>query len=104
GAWKYSGFRMFVAQSRCAGIGGGFAMEEAMNDTGLRQTVAHRAEILFKDHHQSIYRRTDRLFAGLMLCQWLACVLIAAWVSPRSWAGQYSQVHLHVWAAFLLGG
>src|SRR5437763_900184 len=95
---------MRAAQSWRTRIEGGFIVEETMKDARLSETVAHRAAILFKDHHQSIYRRTDRLFAGLMLCQWFAAVVIAAWVSPRSWAGQYSQIHLHVWAAFFLGG
>jgi two-component system sensor histidine kinase/response regulator len=79
-------------------------VEEAIREADLRDAVAHRSTVLFKDHQRSIYRRTDRLFAGLMLCQWLAGIVIAAWVSPRTWAGQYSQLHLHVWAAVLLGG
>jgi signal transduction histidine kinase/CheY-like chemotaxis protein len=73
-------------------------------DASLRDEVSHRAAVLFKDHRQSIYYRTDRLFAGLMLCQWVAGIVISAWVSPRTWAGQYSQIHPHVWAALLLGG
>src|ERR1051326_6138828 len=73
-------------------------------DASLRDEVSHRAAVLFKDHRQSIYYRTDRLFAGLMLCQWGAGIVISAWVSPRTWAGQYSQIHPHVWAALLLGG
>ncbi|HKS36395.1 MAG TPA: response regulator [Verrucomicrobiae bacterium] len=48
--------------------------------------------------------RTDRLFAGLMLFQWLAGVAAALWISPRTWSGIYSQTHLHVWAALFLGG
>jgi signal transduction histidine kinase/CheY-like chemotaxis protein len=75
-----------------------------MKDASLGEVVARRAEVLFKDHQQSIYDRTDRLFAGLMICQWIACIVIAVWISPRSWAGQYSEIHPHVWAALLLGG
>src|SRR3989454_4691343 len=66
--------------------------------------IRHRAEALFLEHHQSIYRRTDRLFAGLMVLQWLAAILAAYWVSPLTWSGRYSQTHLHVWAALFLGG
>ena len=79
-------------------------MEETVTSAGLTQAVARRAAILFKDHQESIYRRTDRLFAGLMLCQWVAAIAAAWWITPRTWAGQYSQVHLHLWAAILLGG
>ena len=63
-----------------------------------------RAAFLFRQSQQAIYRRVDRLFAGLMLFQWVAGV-IAAWViSPRAWEGATSHVHIHVWAALLFGG
>ena len=65
---------------------------------------AERAEELFQQHQQKIYRNTDRLFARLMFFQWIGGILIAFFVSPRTWAGQSSQVHLHVWAAIFLGG
>jgi two-component system sensor histidine kinase/response regulator len=79
-------------------------VEEAVEGAGLKEAVAHRAGRLFSDHQQSIYRRTDRLFAGLTLGQWLAAIATAWWITPRTWAGQYSQVHLHVWVAIFLGG
>ncbi len=63
-----------------------------------------RATALFEEHRQKIYRRTDRLFAGLMVVQWLAGILAAVLISPRAWYGQYSRIHIHVWAAVLLGG
>lgn len=63
-----------------------------------------RAEELFQLHQQEIYRNTDRLFARLMLFQWLLGVVIALLVSPRAWAGQTDQVHIHVSAAIFLGG
>ena len=39
-----------------------------------------------------------------MLFQWFAGIIIAVIVSPRTWAGQSSSIHLHVWAAIFLGG
>ena len=36
--------------------------------------------------------------------QWLAGIVFALWVSPRTWAGPVSDTHLHVWAAVFLGG
>jgi signal transduction histidine kinase/ActR/RegA family two-component response regulator len=65
---------------------------------------ARRAEELFQQHRQEVFRTTDRLFGRLMLFQWAAAILIALCVSPLSWAGQSSQVHAHVWAAIFLGG
>ena len=67
-------------------------------------TPVARAEELFQQHQQEIYRNTDRLFARLMLFQWVAAVVLALLLSPRTWAGQTSAVHVHVWAAIFLGG
>ena len=69
-----------------------------------RQAHAPRTQELLHHHQEEIYRRTDSLFAALMAFQYLAGIGIAVWLSPKTWAGQYSQIHLHVWAAILLGG
>jgi two-component system sensor histidine kinase/response regulator len=66
--------------------------------------TSRRAEALFRQHQQEIFRNKDRLFAYLMASQWLLGIVISLWISPRSWSGQSSQTHLHVWAALLLGG
>ena len=52
----------------------------------------------------AIHRRTDRMFAGLLVFQWAAMVVLALWVSPLTWAGADSRTHPHVWAAVALGG
>jgi diguanylate cyclase (GGDEF)-like protein len=44
------------------------------------------------------------MFAVLMVIQWLAGIAAALWISPKTWAGPYSQTHIHVWAAVFLGG
>lgn len=48
--------------------------------------------------------RTDKLFAILMVVQWIAGMVIALVVSPTSWAGAESFIHIHLWAAIFLGG
>jgi len=63
-----------------------------------------RAEELFDQHQQEIYRTTDRMFARLMLFQWLGAVILALLLSPRTWNGATPTVHIHVWAALFLGG
>src|SRR3954468_21565450 len=63
-----------------------------------------RAEELFQQHRRQIFRQTDQLFAKLMLFQWVACIVVALLVSPRTWDGGSSQIHIHVWAAVLIGG
>ncbi len=40
----------------------------------------------------------------LMMVQWLAAIVFALLVGPFTWAGAQSQVHVHVWAAVVLGG
>ncbi|HEY2826571.1 MAG TPA: PAS domain S-box protein, partial [Pirellulales bacterium] len=70
----------------------------------LDPTIQRRADELFKEHQRRIYVRTDRLFEALIVLQWLASVIAAYWISPRAWSGPQSQTHIHVWAAFVLGG
>jgi two-component system, sensor histidine kinase and response regulator len=78
----------------------------------LDQTADHssvssqteRAEFLFQQSRQANYRRVDRWFAGLMCFQWVAGIVAALVISPRAWEGSVSHVHLHVWAAVVLGG
>ena len=69
-----------------------------------RQATEQRAESLFETHLQEIAVRTDRMFVGLLLFQWLVGIGVAYWISPRTWAGTHSSVHLHVWLAVFLGG
>ena len=64
----------------------------------------NRVDELFRAHQQEIYCNTDRMFGRLMLFQWVAGVVIALLVSPRTWVGQTDAVHVHVWAAIFLGG
>jgi two-component system, sensor histidine kinase and response regulator len=67
-------------------------------------TTDLRADEVFHEHQQALYERTDQMFAYLMGGQWLAAIAFALLVSPRTWAGADSQVHVHVWAAVILGG
>jgi PAS domain S-box-containing protein len=66
--------------------------------------VEVRTETLFHERLQLVFRRVDRLFAGLLLVQWFAAVAVAVWISPLAWAGLSSQIHPHVLAALLIGG
>jgi two-component system sensor histidine kinase/response regulator len=61
------------------------------------------ATTIFREHRKKVFAQTDRLFAVLMIAQWLAAVAVAIWVSPRTWVGPISQIHLHVWASVFLG-
>ncbi|APZ95481.1 PAS domain S-box protein [Fuerstiella marisgermanici] len=48
--------------------------------------------------------RVDRLFVALMVVQFVCGIVAACLISPKTWIGQTSHVHIHIWAAFLLGG
>ncbi|MBY0494582.1 MAG: hypothetical protein K2Y23_10230 [Cyanobacteria bacterium] len=72
--------------------------------TALAGSISRRADELFSAYQHDIHRRTDRLFAGLMAFQWLLGIVFALRVSPLTWAGAESSMHLHVRAAVILGG
>ncbi len=41
-------------------------MDEMKQETKLSESIGQRTKALFEAHRQSIFKRTDRLFAGLM--------------------------------------
>ena len=63
-----------------------------------------RALEIFREMQAAVTRHTDHIFSRLMLCQWVAAVAAAALISPKTWAGSQSQLHIHVLAAVFLGG
>jgi hypothetical protein len=63
-----------------------------------------RAEHLFREHQQRIYRNTDRLFAALMFFQWSGGILAANWIFPLGWAEGSLKIGQHIWGSVLLGG
>ena len=79
-------------------------MQQMEQSPDADEATAQRTRALTEEHQQRIFIRTDRLFAGLMIFQWLAGIAAAYWISPKTWAGQFSQTHIHVWAALFLGG
>jgi len=78
-------------------------MQHIATNPAALPTIERRITELFGEYKQSIYKQTDRLFAILMMIQWLAGIIIAFWLSPRTWVGATNQIHLHVWAAIFLG-
>ena len=72
--------------------------------SSLSVDTTRRAEELFAAHRNHVFRNTDRMFAALMVLQWIAGIVAACVISPRTWIGQTSHVHVHVWAAIFLGG
>ena len=69
----------------------------------ISDSVQKRKILLAKEVRGRVARRTDRLFVGLLVFQWLVAVGLAAWVTPLTWAGSTSRTHPHLWWAVLLG-
>lgn len=78
-------------------------MFEMMRKLTQHESPAARADELFKQQQHEIYVKTDRLFAKLMFCQWLACIVMAIVISPYTWSGETRAIHAHVWAAIFAG-
>src|ERR1700722_6975815 len=66
--------------------------------------LAARSQEIFQEQRQRIFRRTDRLFAALMILQWIGGTVAAFLLTPRTWEGSLSAVHVHVWLAVVFGG
>jgi two-component system, sensor histidine kinase and response regulator len=64
---------------------------------------SERARQLTHEQNEHQFRRTDRMFAGLLAFEFVAGIATALWISPYAWAGHEWQVHPHVWSATLLG-
>jgi len=70
-----------------------------MSDT----TIALRADAI-RDEQLLVRRiRIDRMFAVLLVVQYLAGIIGALVVSPYAWQGKERVLHMHVWVA-ILGG
>ncbi len=80
------------------GIGGQNTPEPESEQTDLL------AKELLGQHQQKIYVRTDRMFVYLMLLQFVGGIILALVISPRTWFGATSALHIHLWAAFVVGG
>jgi hypothetical protein len=66
-------------------------------------TVAARAEELYTEQTVKRHVMVSRMFAVLLVVQYVACIVAAFAVSPYAWAGKDRVLHMHVWVA-ILGG
>src|SRR6266849_2887066 len=77
-------------------------MTPGQTDVG-RTPLLERSADLFQEHQRKIIHQTSHLFAYLMIVQWVGGIVAALVITPRTWAGTTSTIHLHVWAALVLG-
>jgi signal transduction histidine kinase/DNA-binding NarL/FixJ family response regulator len=75
----------------------------ATTDTTLSPFDAAVAE---KVHLQqlALHSRTDRMFAYLMVAQWIGGIVATFAISPKTWTGPISGPHAHVYFAAIVGG
>jgi signal transduction histidine kinase/CheY-like chemotaxis protein/HPt (histidine-containing phosphotransfer) domain-containing protein len=77
---------------------------QTLNQTAIEGMDSPRAQELFDEQWRSNARRTDRMFAVLMVLQWLGAIIVSLTLSPRTWNGSESHIHPHVWLSLFLGG
>lgn len=73
------------------------------SNSSYTSSTTPRSRELFAEKHSAICCQTDYLFAGLLVFQYIAGILASILISPYTWVGTSSSVHVHVWAAVLLG-
>jgi signal transduction histidine kinase/CheY-like chemotaxis protein/HPt (histidine-containing phosphotransfer) domain-containing protein len=73
------------------------------NHAADNTTIEARASSLFNQSYYQLAVRNDRLFGRLLVCEWFAAMLLAFWITPRTYAGTQSAIHIHVYAAIFLG-
>lgn len=67
------------------------------------KSITESAAELFEQQFRAVVKRGNQLFAGLMLLQYIGCILVATLWTPMSWEGRESSIHFHVWASIFLG-
>ncbi len=73
-------------------------------DAVIDAQLLKNADRIFRDQEFRVHARTDRLFAALMILQWLGGIVATLLLTPLTWSGAHSETHPHVYAAVLLGG
>jgi methyl-accepting chemotaxis protein len=73
---------------------------EPKDNASQEEEVSRR----FLSYLRENYEDNDFRFAILMTVQWAAAVVAAYVISPHTWAGTESAIHIHVYAAVFLGG
>ncbi len=70
--------------------------ENNLNSNGTDQ--------LFLSRYEKECDRVHWFICWLMVAQWFLGITFAVFYSPLTWIGQQYEVHVHVWAAILMGG
>ena len=66
--------------------------------------LAAKTDAHFRDAVHSLWANTDRIFSWVLGIQWVALIAAGLIVSPMTWVGTESSVHVHLIAALVIGG
>jgi len=69
----------------------------------MSDMIDARAAELHKEQSAIRRAKVDKMFAALLIVQWIAAIIGAIVVSPYAWEGKEHVLHMHVWVA-ILGG
>ncbi len=70
----------------------------------MQGVIWRRAEASYRTQTHAVAVRADRIFAVIMVIQWVAGVIAASFITPRTWIGADSSLHYHIPAAIVIGG
>lgn len=88
-----------------AGVSTGRGVSMTRSASSFDQSsLLSRSEAIFQDLYRECARRTDYMFAWLMLAQWVVLIIWAATTTPFGWVGNDRYIHPHVWLAVIGGG
>jgi signal transduction histidine kinase len=68
------------------------------------EKLNHREKEIYDLYTTELAVKTDRIFAFLFLFQWFLGIVMAIWNTPKTWSGNYSELHLHIYMSIFLGG
>ena len=72
-------------------------------DTLFDQQAQNDADVLYKEERQVYHAKIDKIFIALFCLQWPAAIGLAFYMTPTTWAGSNSSIHLHVYMSVGLG-
>jgi signal transduction histidine kinase/CheY-like chemotaxis protein/HPt (histidine-containing phosphotransfer) domain-containing protein len=75
------------------------ATSTQINESAIDAAVKEKIRL----YANAIARHIDRIFASLMMFQWLGLIGVVLIVSPRTWIGATEYVNAHLWFAVFFG-
>lgn len=73
------------------------------SDAVFERQAEENANVLYAQKRQTYHAKIDKLFIILFCIQWPAAIAFAFFMTPTTWAGSTSSIHLHVYMAVGLG-